>query len=143
MDTGSNYPLHGHWTFPQDVSHVDISSLFDCLLNDTVNSPTTATVMAFTATTILQFVTLVAWTCLSDTPFNQKNTLFARFFASLSVLEVIASTASLNFAPGLLDVLQATAPPTIEFFKRLPTDTLPRWGVYVIVLEKPGCRPRL
>jgi len=143
MDTGSNYPLHGHWTFPQDVSHVDIFSLFDCLLNDTVNSPTTATIMAFTATTILQFVTLVTWTCLSDTPFNQKNTLFARFLTSLSVLEVIASTASLNFAPGLLDVLQAAAPPTIEFFKRLPTDTLPRWGVYVIVLEKPGCRPRL
>lgn len=99
--------------------------------------------MALTATTILQFVTLVTWNCLNDTPFNQKNTLFARFFTSLSVLEVIALTASLDFAPGLLEVLGAAAPPTIEFFKSLPTDTLSRWGVYVIVLEKPLCRPRL
>lgn len=38
MDTGTNYPLHGHWTSPQDVFHVDIFSLIDCLLNDTIKT---------------------------------------------------------------------------------------------------------
>lgn len=148
-------------------SHVKSFVLFNCLLNDTVASSSIsliaadnrrprfsdclvfhrrfseATTMALTATTILQFVMLVTWTCLSDTPFNQKNTMFARFFTSLSVLEGIASTASLEFAPGLFEVLQAATPPTIKLFKSLPTDVLSRWGVYVLVLEKPLCRPRL
>jgi hypothetical protein len=85
----------------------------------------------------------ITWTCLSDTPFNQKNTLFARFFTSQAVFEEVASTASLVFSPGLFEVLQGATPPTIQFFKSLPTDTSSRWGVYVIVLEKPSCRSRI
>jgi hypothetical protein len=99
--------------------------------------------MAFQAATLLQLVMLITWTCLSDTPFNQKNTLFARFFTSQAVLEEVASTASLVFAPGLFEVLQAATPPTIQFFKGLPTDTSSRWGIYVMVLEKCSCRSRI
>jgi len=38
-------------------------------------------------------------------------------------------------------VLQASAQPTLEFFKRPDADL--RWGVNLIILEVPGCRPRL
>lgn len=99
--------------------------------------------MAFTAPTILQFVMLVTWTCLSDTIPIHKNPLFDRFFNSLEVLEAVASAASLAFAPGLFDVVQSATPPSIQFFKSLPLGTTYQWGVYAIVLEKPGCRPRL
>jgi hypothetical protein len=81
--------------------------------------------MAFSGATELQFVLLVlaVWACLTDTPFNQKNTLFARFFPSLEDLENIASAASIVFARCLFEVLMATTPPTIQFFKSLPSDT--------------------
>lgn len=92
--------------------------------------------MAFEAATLLQLVVVITWTCLCDTPFHQKNTLFAEFFTSQTAL------ASLVFAPGPFEVLQAATPPTIDFFKGLPTDPSAfRWGIYVFVLEKTGCRP--
>lgn len=98
--------------------------------------------MAFEAGTIFELVLLITWTCLNTTPFNQKNPLFARFFDNQAALEEVASTASLVFCPGLFEVLQAATPPTIQFFKSLPTDTsAKRWGIYVIVLERSYCRP--
>jgi hypothetical protein len=87
---------------------------------------------------VFQLVMLMAWTCLADTPFNKKRTEFARFFTSREALETYALAASLSFAPGLLDVLQADLSPKLDFFKSLPTETLHYWGVYVIVLEKPN-----
>lgn len=95
------------------------------------------------ASTILQFVLTMTWTCLKDTPSIQKNVLFAQFIPSLAVLEEIASTTSLTFAPGLFDILQAAIPPTIEYFKSLPLDTLRCWAVYVLILEKPDCPLKL
>ncbi|KPM39959.1 Carbamoyl-phosphate synthase arginine-specific large chain [Neonectria ditissima] len=102
-----------------------------------------STAMAFTAASIFQFVMLATWTCLSDTPFSQKNTLFARFLTSQEALEAIASSASLAFAPGLFEVVQSTVPPTLQYFKNLPRKISRRWGIYAIVLEKSGCRPKL
>lgn len=104
---------------------------------------TMAVADALSATDILTFVCILTWNCLCDTPFMGKNVLFARFFTSLDMLTEIASAASLCFAPGLLDVVQAAAPPSITFFKSLPTDTFQRWAIYALVLEKDGCRPRL
>lgn len=104
----------------------------------------TGTTMAFEAAILFQLVLLITWTCLSDTPFNQKNTLFAQFFTSQAALEEVASTASIVFCPDLFEVLQAVTPPTIQFFKSLPTDTSSyRWGIYAIVLEKPSCQSRV
>jgi hypothetical protein len=99
--------------------------------------------VAIMASTILQFVFMMTWTCLKDTPSLQKNVFFAQFIPSLAVLEEIASTTSLTFAPGLFAVLQATAPPTIKYFKSLPIDTLQCWAIYLVILEKPGCPPKL
>jgi hypothetical protein len=98
---------------------------------------------AIVASTILQFVLMMTWTCLKDTPSLQKNVLYAQFITSQAVLEEIASTTSLTFAPELFAVLQATAPPSIEYFKSLPIDTLQCWAIYLVILEKPGCPPKL
>ena len=99
--------------------------------------------MVFEAGTILQLVLLITWTVLSDTPLPQKNTLFTQFFTSKAVFEEIASTAFLVFAPNLFNVLRAAVPPTIQYFKTLPTETSNRWAIYLLVLEKSCCRPRI
>ncbi|GKT42172.1 uncharacterized protein ColSpa_02353 [Colletotrichum spaethianum] len=97
----------------------------------------------YSAGTLFKLVLLVTWTCLEDTPFSMKNTLFARFFSSLDVLESTALLASLSFAPGLFSVLQAATPPAIQFFQSLPVGPKNCWGIYALVLEKPGSRPGL
>jgi hypothetical protein len=100
--------------------------------------------MAFTADTLLQLVVLVTWNTLVSTPISEKNGLFARFYTSQDVLEAIASAASITFCPGLFEVLQRVTPPTIEWFKKLPTSNmLLVWAVYALSLEKKGCRPRV
>lgn len=86
---------------------------------------------------------LMTWTCLNDTPNSCKNPLFLAYMAIRTEFEAIASLATISFAEGLFDVLRATTPPSIDFFKTLSTQTLDCWAVYVIVLEKTGCRPRI
>ncbi|OBT71669.1 hypothetical protein VF21_10587 [Pseudogymnoascus sp. 05NY08] len=97
--------------------------------------------------TVSEIVLSAAWTCLSGTRFQQKNVYFDQVFISEDDLRDVASDASLAFAPGLLDVLQAASPPlpTMNFFKTVTTDTsdLRWWGVYALVLKKAGCRPML
>jgi hypothetical protein len=75
-----------------------------------------------------------------DTPATQKHRLL--FITSQAVLEEIASTTSIVFAPGFFNVFHAAAAPTIKYFKTLPTDISKRWAVYLLVLEKPSCRPK-
>lgn len=48
-----------------------------------------------------------------------------------------------SFAANLSSTLLSPSPPTIAWFKTLPTKAKDLWGVYVIVLEKSGCRPRI
>lgn len=104
--------------------------------------------MAFEeATTVLQLVLLITWTCLKDTPAVRKNLLFDQFFTSLIVMEdIVTMKLPLKFASGLFEMLRSTEPPTIGFFKSLPVlpkASTARWGVYLIVLEKLGQRPRI
>jgi hypothetical protein len=77
--------------------------------------------MAFQAETLLQLVLLITWTVLNGTPANQKQPHFTKYIPSQAVLENLASQVSLVFAPGLLDAVQASTPPTIRYFKTLPT----------------------
>lgn len=99
--------------------------------------------MAFEAATLFQPVLSLTWTCLNDTPVTQKHLYFDHFITSQAVLEEIASAASLFFAPGLFEALEATAPPTIQYFKTLPTEPTKSWAVYLLILEKPNHRPRI
>ncbi|RMJ16929.1 hypothetical protein CDV36_003400 [Fusarium kuroshium] len=102
-----------------------------------------ATALDSAVWSILQLVMLATWKCLSDTPYYSKNTLFARYLTSLEVMTEIALDSSIDFAPGLFDVLQSTTAPSIQFFKGLPAPRLHQWGVYAVVLEKLGFRPKL
>lgn len=100
--------------------------------------------MASTAvTTIFQFILMMTWTCLNDTPNSQKNVYFLHYIPSKAALEEIASLTSITFASGLFNVLQAASPPTIEYFKTLSTEILACWAVYIVILEKLHCRPRI
>lgn len=102
--------------------------------------------MASEYTAVSKLVLSAVWTCISDTPFTRKNIYFDQVFTSEDDLSDVAASASLSFAPGLLDILQSPSPPlaTMDFFKGLPTETSElRWGVYAIVMEKAGHRPIL
>lgn len=82
--------------------------------------------MAFEAMSLLMLVLLLVWKVLSDTPVKQKHGYFLRFMSTLEDFHQIASAVYLEFAPSLWEVLQAATPPTIQFFKDLPTDVLKR-----------------
>jgi hypothetical protein len=97
---------------------------------------------------LLTLVLSLTWKVLVETPFKRKSTLYARFLTSLAVVQEFAIAASLSFAPGLLEVLQASTPPTVAWFKNLPSDNryaweTDNWAVYLIVLEKDGERTRI
>ena len=71
------------------------------------------------------------------------NPLFTVVLSTQSVLAILMSQTGVQFAPGLLDVLTCATPPTIAYFKSLPTFAGKYWAVYLLVLEKAGCRPRI
>lgn len=90
--------------------------------------------------TELDWLVSQAWETLC-VPASGKNGIFAKVFYEEEVLFDIASDANLMFCPGLLDVVLSPTPPDIDFFKKLPVKYLGLWGVYCLVLEKPGCIP--
>jgi len=77
------------------------------------------------------------------TPTKQKHAIFGNVLSSRGVLESVMSTLGVTFAPGLFEFIKGTAPPTIAYFKTLPTACHRRWAVYLLVLEKQGCRPKI
>ena len=94
---------------------------------------------------MLDVVASLLWTCVSEAPaLAYFNPVFAVVLDSLDVVEEYLQTAALEYAPGLLDVLDAASPPPLSFFKTLPLITFGlTWVVYALTLEKPGCRPRI
>ena len=54
-----------------------------------------------------------------------------------------APNVELQFAPGLLDVLQSDAPPSFDYFTSLPRPDGNHWGVYAFTMTKEGCPPAL
>lgn len=91
--------------------------------------------MAFTATTILELLVFITWACLSIRGY--RNGIFRQLVPSQAILSEMCSAASLTFAPGLFDAVQAASPPAVSFFLSLPSDSSRRWAVYALVLEKP------
>lgn len=99
--------------------------------------------MSHETSDILEYMVWLVWSCLSLTPAALKNPIYAIVIATQDILQQLLSDSLLEFAPDLLDVLQASTPPSVSYFKRLPTDFDKHWGVYLLVLEKRGCRPRI
>jgi hypothetical protein len=98
---------------------------------------------SITATTVFQLVVLLTWACLDNRPPKKKHPIFSKVLPTQAVVEELLSAVSVVFAPGLFEVLQASTPPTLHYFKGLPTDDKKRWGIYLLVLEKPGARPKI
>jgi hypothetical protein len=90
---------------------------------------------------VYALVLSLTWTALLLA--TKKNPLYPRFLFSKEVVEKLIFASSLTFAPGLLEVMKSSSPPSIDFFKSLPSNFHKRWGVYVITLERVGSRPRI
>ncbi|GIZ36604.1 hypothetical protein CKM354_000007400 [Cercospora kikuchii] len=72
------------------------------------------------------------------------NPLFRVALPSVEALSQLMALTDLVFCPGLLEVLQSAATPLISWFKNLPTNTPESsWGIYCVVLRKPGHVPLL
>lgn len=100
--------------------------------------------MAYDAADILSLILLLTWTCFTTTPDRRKHHVFKKVLASKEIFQELCSSASLSFAPGLLEVLKSATPPTVAFFKTLPTEfSTKRWAIYLLVLEKRHCRPKI
>jgi hypothetical protein len=106
--------------------------------------------MASDASNIFDYIVWLVWTILTLTPAALKNPVHDIILTSQGVIAKLMSTSSVEFAPGLLGVLQAATPPSIDFFKSLPSFFkrrrgiyAKRWAVYAIVLEKKLCRAKL
>ena len=54
-----------------------------------------------------------------------------------------APNVEVKFAPGLLDVLEADAPPSFDYFTSLPRPDGKHWGVYAFTMTKEGYEPAL
>ncbi|KAK4951906.1 carbamoyl-phosphate synthase (glutamine-hydrolyzing) cpa2 [Elasticomyces elasticus] len=89
------------------------------------------------------YIVWLVWTCITQTPARCINQTFATIFTAHEIIAELLEDSMVAFAPGLLDVLQSATPPGIDVFKRLPTNGTGRWGVYLVVLEKAGRRPRI
>ena len=92
---------------------------------------------------ILELVGLLVWICVSGAPLLQKNPTYDILMTSLDVVRELLKSASLTFAPGLYDVLQADTPPPLAYFKSLPLVSGKWWAVYAVTLEKSGHRPKI
>ncbi|KAL7801766.1 hypothetical protein V8C43DRAFT_301742 [Trichoderma afarasin] len=80
------------------------------------------------------------WACISGP--EPKNPAYYEIFDSMETFTAIFNHADIQFCPGLLATIQAPFPPPIKFFRQLPGASL-SWGVYAIVLKKPGCVPQV
>jgi hypothetical protein len=99
--------------------------------------------MAFDAPALPQLLLLLMWTCFSTCSDKSKHPIFLKVISGQEILEELLSSVSLTCAPGLWEILQSSTPPTISFFKALPSECTKRWGIYLLTLEKSGCRPKI
>lgn len=79
-----------------------------------------------------------------DAPGWYINPDFKLAFNERSDWDNIAACAPLSFAPGMLAVLTAPSPPSLDFLKSTPEeadDCELYWEVYGVIMEKEGCTP--
>lgn len=81
----------------------------------------TAATMDFSCKTLIEILVMLIWACLCVPVY--KNPLFTQFFFAEDFVSELCNAASLSFCPGLLQVIQASTPPAVSFFKNLPTAT--------------------
>lgn len=114
-------------------------------LHSARHGSSTAVTMAST-TVIPDYMVWLVWDLLTRAPRVTRAASAIREIESEDQLEELMEDSSSCFADGLVDALQSSVPPTVEFFKGLPSSipiTGVSWGVYAIVLEKQGHRPHV
>lgn len=89
------------------------------------------------------YILWLVWNILTLTQSRFKNPVFALLLDTADKVQQVASDACLEFAAGLLDIAQSVTPPPLAFFSGLPSGGSTQWGVYAIVLKKPGSRPKV
>ena len=99
--------------------------------------------MAKPGSTIIQLISSLLWTCISTTPVQQKQLIYDKILSSQECIEQLLFSASIVFAPGLSEILQASTPPNVSYFRKLPTNHKKRWAVYLLVLEKAGFKSKI
>lgn len=87
-------------------------------------------IMAASPADTFALVVSLVWACLCVPV--RMNTVFKEIFTSKIVLDEILAAASLSFCPGLFEILKATSPPTLQWFKSLPSTKSKgtSWGIY-------------
>ncbi|KAI7155488.1 hypothetical protein KC349_g6957 [Hortaea werneckii] len=96
-------------------------------------------------TTIFEWVAQQAWECLRGTVVRLMNPVFMVLIVTQAALTPLLDV-NVTFAEGLLDVVQSSSAPGLDFFSSLPSDLLrlplasKYIGVYVVLLEKEGSR---
>jgi len=90
----------------------------------------------------VQIIIQLCWNLLVLTPACLKNPVLAVLLPTSFVLVNILSNC-LTLAPGVLDAVQSPVPPTVAFFRNLPTKCYKLWAVYAITLAKSGCRSKI
>jgi hypothetical protein len=92
---------------------------------------------------IAAFILWLTWACLSLTNRALKSLVLDNVFSTEGAMEQIMQLCPFEFAPGLLQIMRSPTAPTISCFKTLPLHVDKLWGVYLLVLEKVGRRPRI
>jgi hypothetical protein len=95
---------------------------------------------------LLKLVLTLTWTCITTYANEYKHCIFFKVLSTQDIVRDLLYATSLTFASGLFEVLGALTPPSISYFTSLPTDPKKKqklWAVYLLVLEKPNCRPRV
>lgn len=86
----------------------------------------------------------VIWSCIHESRSVSNNPVFALVFLTQDVLAAVFFLSRFRFCPGLLAQLQSSTPPTLEWFRSLPSTVRSgSWGVYVLLYEKSGCKPMI
>jgi hypothetical protein len=89
---------------------------------------------------IHEYILWLLWTFMSLVPALSKNGVHDEISLTQDIVKKLLRESLFDSAPGLFDVLQAKkSPPSIQFFKGLPSGCKRLWGIYVLVLEKKGC----
>ncbi|TKW58826.1 ATP synthase subunit alpha, mitochondrial [Colletotrichum tanaceti] len=79
-----------------------------------------------------------AWCVVStDAPDWYMCPIYKTLLSEEEAYQAACKTTLLDFAPGLLDVLRSDTPPSIDFFRSLPSPPSHKvWGIYGMLLEK-------
>jgi hypothetical protein len=87
-----------------------------------------------------EYILWVTWGLLTLVPKMLKNPIHDLVYRTQDIMEDILS--KVTFAASLIDVLLSSSPPTIDFFKSLPTHCKGLWAAYIILLENLIIAPR-